>query len=531
MAATTAEPQPTAAAAAEGAGSGAAGPRVSALDGLRALAALAVIALHTGIYSGQVASGWLGIGHPGPLSVVLSRLTVAVPVFFVLSGYLLFRPYARAGRDGSAAPGAGRYLWHRALRILPVYWAAALTALLLFTRSELGRPWPAARTFALLHIYQQGAIPRGLAQTWSLATECAFYALLPLIALALRPLLRRPSPAAALAALVAVEALTLAWTAVTHLPWAAGSTAAGLAVTWLPAYLGDFAAGMALALVSVRAEHGRPPKVLRALRRAPYAAWGVALLAYVVVSTPLTGSTARPQNAGQAIAEQLLDLVAAAALVAPTALVPGRGPSRLLSRRLPAYLGRISYGIFAWHMIVVEEWMDRTSTRAGHAHFAVLYPSAVLGAVALAALSHALLERPARRLRGLGGRRTPRDRPAAGSRPAPGTPFGPGAPARPAGAQDHAVQGAPAGGGRRHGGPTPDDRGDGDPTADDREDDGAPYAPVPGPTPGPGSGHVRAPGTGTGPAPGTAPAADPAPPDRPVHRGPVPNGPARTAGG
>jgi peptidoglycan/LPS O-acetylase OafA/YrhL len=363
------------------------------------VAALLVIALHTGIYSGQVASAWLGIGQPGPLGVVLSRLTVAVPVFFVLSGYLLFRPYAEAGLLGNSRPPTGRYLWHRALRILPVYWLTALTALLLFSPATLGRAWPTARTLLLLHIYQTGAIPRGLTQTWSLATEVAFYALLPLFALALHPLLRRP--VAAFAALGLLEAVSLVWDAVAHLPGTATQPVARLAITWLPAYLGYFAAGMALALVSARAAHGRPSAVLRLISRRPYASWGIALLCYAAVSSPLTGSTARYQNVGQALAQQFLDLLTAVALVAPTALVGDRGPARLLARPVPAWLGRISYGIFLWHMVVVEGWLEITDTTAGHARFAVLFPAAVVGTVALAALSHYLVERPVRRLRGV----------------------------------------------------------------------------------------------------------------------------------
>ncbi len=358
----------------------------AALDGMRAIAALLIIALHVGIYSGQVASSWLGIGHGGPLGPLLSRFTVGVPIFFVLSGLLLYRPYANAGRDGRQRPSAGRYLWHRALRILPAYWAVALVALVAFSPETLGRPWPAARTFLLLHIYEQGAVPVGITQTWSLATEVAFYAVLPLLALALHPLLRRPG--LALAALAAVSLVSIV---ATHVPSAGPYPAASL---WLPEYLGYFAAGMGLAVIASRTTR------LSVVARHPWASWGVAAVAYAAVSTPLTGSTARYPTVGEALLEQGLYLVVALALVAPLALRPDGGPAPLLARRAPAWLGRISYGLFLWHMVVVEAWLRITDERAGTAEFILLFPVTIAATVVLAALSHVLVEKPARRLRG-----------------------------------------------------------------------------------------------------------------------------------
>ncbi|GII64374.1 acyltransferase [Sphaerisporangium krabiense] len=373
-----------------------------ALDGMRAIAALCVIGLHVGIYSGQVASSWLGIGEPGPLGPVLSRLTVGVPIFFVLSGLLLYRPYANAALDGRRPPRAGRYLWHRALRILPAYWAAALTALLLFGRPWLGEPWPVARTLLLLHIYEKDAIPAGVPQTWSLATEVAFYAVLPLLAPALHPLLRR-RPAAAWAAFGGLGAVTVVSIVATHLP-AAGPYP--LPALWLPEYLWYFAAGMALAVVAARAERtGLLPAAARQAARRPWACWGVALAAYALVSTPLTGTTAEYPTVVQALAEHALYLVIAVALIAPLVFADGRGPARPLAGPVPSWLGRISYGIFLWHMIVVEAVLRLTGGSAGSADFTTLFAVTVAGSVALAALSHYVLERPARRLRGVGAPR------------------------------------------------------------------------------------------------------------------------------
>lgn len=131
---------------------------------------------------------------------------------------------------------------------------------------------------------------------------------------------------------------------------------------WLPEYAGYFAAGMALAVVAART--AEPP----ALARRPWLCWGVALGAYVLVSTPLTGSTLRYPTVGQALLEHALYLVVAVGLVVPLALGPARPeratPAGLLSRPLPAWLGQISYGLFLWHMVVVEAWLRTTGERA-----------------------------------------------------------------------------------------------------------------------------------------------------------------------
>src|SRR4051812_26100870 len=88
--------------------------RLPALDVLRVVGAAAVVGVHVGFNTGAVYQGvWGG---------VLARLDVGVAIFFVLSGFLLFRPFALARATGARRPGTGRYLWRRALRILPAYW-------------------------------------------------------------------------------------------------------------------------------------------------------------------------------------------------------------------------------------------------------------------------------------------------------------------------------------------------------------------------------------------------------------------------
>src|SRR5690348_13119201 len=95
--------------------------RLPALDVLRAVGAAVVVGAHVGFATGATADpAWGGL---------LARMDVGVCLFFVLSGFLLFRPYAYATAQQNSRPGAGRYLWRRARRILPAYWLTVVVCL------------------------------------------------------------------------------------------------------------------------------------------------------------------------------------------------------------------------------------------------------------------------------------------------------------------------------------------------------------------------------------------------------------------
>src|SRR5829696_7110117 len=76
-----------------------------ALDGLRAVAAAAVLLTHVAYRTGETTQGAGG--------AVLARLDAGVAVFFVLSGFLLYRPHATARAAGTPAPSLRRYALRR----------------------------------------------------------------------------------------------------------------------------------------------------------------------------------------------------------------------------------------------------------------------------------------------------------------------------------------------------------------------------------------------------------------------------------
>src|SRR5207302_5200140 len=100
--------------------------RQSALDGLRGLAALSVFAVHIWIY--QLPNTMTLRRDAG--TTMLFELRVAFVMFFVLSGYLLYRTFARAAVGRGDHVSIRGYLLRRAARIVPAYYLALAGSLL-----------------------------------------------------------------------------------------------------------------------------------------------------------------------------------------------------------------------------------------------------------------------------------------------------------------------------------------------------------------------------------------------------------------
>ena len=95
------------------------------LDVLRGVAATAVVVSHVAFVSGVVnPERW-----SSQVRLLLPRLDVGVPIFFVLSGLLIARPFLRAVADDRPAPAPVRYLLRRAARIYPLYWVVLAVSL------------------------------------------------------------------------------------------------------------------------------------------------------------------------------------------------------------------------------------------------------------------------------------------------------------------------------------------------------------------------------------------------------------------
>ena len=231
-------------AVAEGATTGARRERLAGFDGLRALAALAVLIGHFGVVT--------QLNLLSPLRHYLGRLDIGVPVFFVISGFLLYRPFVDSHLGRTRRASLRTYLKHRALRIYPAYWLALIGALLIVRQPR--SPGDLLSWFTLIHLYWPGHLPAGLQQSWSLAVEVSFYALLPAWAwfLRRRAAADRGRPGAARGCIGLAGFVAVSW-AYRLLLLKGGYDRPFGPLAWLPAYLDQFAFGMLLALVTAPA--------------------------------------------------------------------------------------------------------------------------------------------------------------------------------------------------------------------------------------------------------------------------------------
>ncbi len=371
-------------------------PRFPLLDSIRAIAALSVVLFHAGAWSELTRSG--SVAAP-----FLSRLDVGVTVFFVLSGFLLYRPFVRARLLTGQAPSAAAYGWRRALRIVPAYWVALLLTSLWFGKRYVLEPENAFEYFGFAQVYSTLALG-GITQAWTLCIEVAFYAFLPLWALLLR---RLPGgERTEWLGLIGLALIALAWN-VTLLFSAADPRHANVTegLIWPPAYLDHFALGMALAVASVLAERdGRMPRALVWAGDHPWVAWAGAAVAYVMVSVGIGLSPENrldaPMTTWQFLGRHWLYAVVAVGIVLPAVVgPPGEGAiRRVLAHRALLWVGIVSYGLYLWHNAVME-YVGQGD--GGWDAFLLLLAAGLVGGLLAAALSWRFLEKPILRLKAL----------------------------------------------------------------------------------------------------------------------------------
>src|SRR5918992_1248710 len=321
---------------------------IDSLDGLRAIAAFVVLTFHVAYSTADLltgSGGWRVVAHGD----------VGVPIFFALSGLLLYRPW-----------------------------------------------W-------------EGTGPHGLGQMWSLSTEVAFYALLPIIAAALASYAHYDDADVdtrarrLLTALGVLSLGSLVWIAIVH------NTAYGYYYElWLPRSICWFAAGMAITVLTEwsRAERGSPHgpvgRLCRTIAFMPGVCWLVAATAWGLASTPLAGPAFLQGTPSvlQSEIKTVLYLVIALGLVAPAACQPGGNTitTALLGNKVMRFLGKISYGVFLWQFVIIYAWYELTDRPFWNHDFWVVLPVVLAGTVAAAIASFYLIERPAQRLKTVSSR-------------------------------------------------------------------------------------------------------------------------------
>jgi peptidoglycan/LPS O-acetylase OafA/YrhL len=368
-------------------------PRLAALDGIRIVAACCVVLQHvgyaTGVTTGKSWGGWIAL------------MDFAVAVFFVLSGFVLFQPWAKSAMKGESRPATGRFLWRRFARILPAYWLAVVVCLT-FLQPNAAPTMDWIRHFGLAQIYQFEAMRRGLGQTWTLCVEAALYVVLPFVATALVGRNRPgrawdPRRAVVLAGLGALVTTTV-W--VTLL--ATGVLKLYLHIMWLPGYALWFAGGIVLSVAFVALRSGVAPTswaVLDRIGAAPVACWATAAGLLAIASTSVIGPRGlTAPTAGQFATQLVVYLGVALMILIPLIFGPQHRLRSFVGSRPMSWLGTLGYSLFLWHPFVLEMVYRVTGWKIFSGRLLSVYAMTLAGGLLLAMISYFVVERPVIRM-------------------------------------------------------------------------------------------------------------------------------------
>jgi peptidoglycan/LPS O-acetylase OafA/YrhL len=366
------------------------------------------------VHAAFVTRPWVQANLPDWLQAVLERMDVGVAVFFVISGFLLFRPFVARQLDAKPPLRVRTYLRRRVLRVIPGYWFA-LTACVVLFGQVLGSAKNAFLYFSLLFPFasQNVALGRGpgpegdyaIPQAWSLAAEFVFYLMLPLLALWLIRLGAGKAKALQVrhALLVAfglylVGQLFRLYFLTAHPSWER------VATIWPPNWVDFFAIGMAMATFSAwEHDSGRVPRLLQFLGAHPVTSWVSAAVVGLV-----SCSFRPPLSPGQYGAEYwfrwFLFGVFAFFLLAPAMFgnqTQGRA-RRILASRPLVYLGTVSLGFYLFHLALlttIQDWLAPDGNGTYYGSLPAVFALTFVLSIAAASVSYLLVERPFLRLK------------------------------------------------------------------------------------------------------------------------------------
>lgn len=294
---------------------------LDALTGIRGIAAWAVVLYHCRLSLATIL--------PQSVISVLGKGYLAVDLFFILSGFVIWYNYADRLADGGRA-AVGDFLWRRFGRVWPLHGAilAAFVALALLFMAT-GRPtagYPFAELPLHLLLIQNWGFNDQLAwnhPAWSISAEAGAYLAFPLLVALLG---RKRWPTWSLLAFAVACAA-----AVRAIYRAAGYDTLGDDITGLGLVrcLFEFAMGTALCQLYLRL-HQRPALVpLAAVTSAALVSCGILLSAAEIAIAPL------------------------AIFAGLYALAAGRGAiTRTIGGRVLTYLGEISYSTYLGHFLL-----------------------------------------------------------------------------------------------------------------------------------------------------------------------------------
>ncbi|MFS8045375.1 acyltransferase family protein [Rhizobium sp. BR 314] len=336
-----------------------------------------------------------------------------VSVFFVLSGFLLARPFWLALDGGQPLPSLRIYAMRRAARVLPGFWFALTVGFVIsFTvygfrldMELVGRY--IAGFFLMSQWHWRTFFPvQGDGPLWSIPFETTCYVLMPIgFLLLFHPKLRSRSPLVSRLLWIGIIAVSLIGHSlvVTYFPtdsvgrgWQYGFQ--GGAKEWMPRYnpIGFFAI-FAIGVLAAGIQ-----TILSAHRSVIYDIIGAIAIALGAWQLPQSIGGAAEGYAWLGVPYQFPALPLAVA-IALTALPLSRFLAKLLDNRLSRYIATVSFGVYIWQDIVLTLMPQLFPSSFGTGSDDVLggwiTSSLVATAIifAIGSLSYVLLERPVMR--------------------------------------------------------------------------------------------------------------------------------------
>ena len=361
----------------------------SGLTGIRALAALMVLAFHVFAMAGPRALSL----HLGDLEIpyhwLITCSWMGANIFFVLSGFLLAIPFSQQveGQRGSIAVRA--YLLRRIRRVIPAYW---LQIVILCVVAYFTASLPSWRVIAAQFLFLQNFWP-GFSEAlnavyWTLPVEFGYYLLLPVFAAIVGVFASSKRiawlTASVLLIIAAIVYRTLMYAVVADEP----QQIKFFMLMQLPGLIDHFAIGMLLAWVHVR--HGRSIKPWMSNLMV---ATGLLGIVFMMLMVELNFRTYWEGNAmllyGYSITAIFIGVV-----VLGTA-TGGRLSRILFANSSMLFVGIISYSLYLWHypiLIWTQKLLDYFSIGGDRLWWliAIGVPLSLLAAM----ISYALVERP-----------------------------------------------------------------------------------------------------------------------------------------
>jgi peptidoglycan/LPS O-acetylase OafA/YrhL len=343
--------------------------RLDVFDGLRGFAILLVLWYHVWLVTGQ---------SLGPLNIVAEAGFLGVDLFFFISGFCLFYPYARAAFEGRKPPTAAHFFRRRALKIVPSYLLVLATFMLVnrehfASLADAGAQLASHLTF--LHTLNPATFGGISGPLWTIGIEVQFYFLFPLIA----PLFGR-FPLLGYGVMLLLGQIYRSTVGANDL----GSSF--WATSQLPAFLDIFGAGMLAAwlLVTLRGRMTEQSRTIATMA----AAFGFALL---LAGLAVTTVTARDIG-GDAIHGWVN---AHRIAFGPICLLTGVSSALAVERWRAAiafpplvFLSAISYNLYLWHLEIAV-WLHNPNRAPGWS-----MAMSAIASVIVAGLITYCLERP-----------------------------------------------------------------------------------------------------------------------------------------